>query len=72
MRRCINPMCFQSGSSDAGPPEYVSNCAVECAECGEEIDLDEDVYHRNDDEDTICEGCWIELREKEEDDEGDT
>ena len=59
MRRCINPMCFQGDPGD--PPEYESDCAVECGGCGNEIDLDDDPYVADNDGNYFCEERAVEL-----------
>ena len=68
-RRCTNPGCFSRGSNDAGPPEYVSNNAVECLRCDKEIDLDDDEYEQTSDGDYLCEDCLdeSEVADEEED-----
>jgi DNA-directed RNA polymerase subunit RPC12/RpoP len=70
-RRCVNPGTYSSGSNDAGPPEFISNNYVECANCGDEIDLDEDVYTDDGDGDRLCEYCSPEQGEGEVEEEED-
>jgi hypothetical protein len=56
-RRCLNPGCYQSGSDDAGPPEFESDNYVLCANCDAEIDLDDDPNTVNAEGDYFCEDC---------------
>jgi hypothetical protein len=67
-RRCVNPGCYSSGSNDAGPPEFVSDNSAECAECGAELDLDDDEHSVNEFGLIICEYCTEDEEEEEEDD----
>ncbi len=69
MRRCVNPMCFQGDPGD--PPEYVSDCAEECENCSEEIDLDDDVFASTE-TGYLCEECARVADEEEEEEKEDS
>lgn len=67
-RRCINPASLTGERGD--PPEYESDNPATCSDCGEEIDLDDDEYERNDDGDYLCENCLDDpIEEDEEEDD---
>jgi hypothetical protein len=54
-RRCLNPGCYQGDPGD--PPEFESDNAVVCFDCGAEIDLDDDQFTEGSDSDYYCEDC---------------
>lgn len=55
MIRCLNPECFHGDPGN--PPEYASDNAVDCARCGNEIDLDSEPNFEADEGGTICAEC---------------
>lgn len=55
MIRCLNPECFSGERGN--PPEYASDNAVDCARCGNEIDLDDEPNFEADEGGVICAEC---------------